>query len=99
MSINLDRCIHVVCEHYELTEAVLAMKGQKRKPSEARTVIGWVAKQGGITLSEVVRKFGRNVATLSIAVGRLQYQADKDKKLESWLRLALNECQDIKAGP
>jgi len=96
-SIGLDGCIHVVCKHYELTEADLAMKGQRRRQAEARAIIGWAARQGGITLSEVARRFGRDVATLSISVRRLQDRADKDEGLKSRLRLIFDECQDIKA--
>lgn len=98
VSISLDDCIHVVCERYELTEADLAVKGQRRKPSEARAVIGWVARQnGGITLSEIARRFGRDVATLSLSVRRLQDRAARDEKLEGQLKLIFDECQDAKA--
>jgi len=98
VSISLDECIHIVCKRYELTEADLAMKDQRRKPSEARAVIGWVAKQdGGFTLSEVARRFGRDVATLSISVRRLQDRAFKDEALKGQLQLILDECKDIKA--
>ncbi len=98
VSISLDGCIHVVLERYELTEADLAMKSQRRKPSEARAVIGWMGRESAsFTLSEVARRFGRDIATLSISVRRLQQRADKDEKLKSRLRFMLDECQDIKA--
>jgi len=97
-SINLDDCIHVVCKHYALTAADLAIKDQRRKPSEARAVIGWTGRQsGGFTLSEAARRFGRDVATMSLAVRRLQDRADKDKGLEGRLQLIFDECQDAKA--
>jgi len=98
VSISMDRCVHVVCERYGLTETELAMKNQRQKPSEARALIGWVAKQNGsITLSEVARRFGRDVATLSISVSRLQRRASYDEKLGNQLRLIFDECQDAKA--
>jgi len=98
VSISLDECIHIVCKRYELTEADLAMKDQRRKPSEARAVIGWVARQNSsMTLSEVARRFGRDVATLSISVRRLQDRAIKDEALKGQLQLIFDECKDIKA--
>jgi len=98
VSISLDGCTHVVLESYELTEADLAMKGQRRKPSEARAVIGWIGRESaGFTLSEVARRFGRDIATLSLSVRRLQQRADKDEKLKNQLRHMFDKCQDIKA--
>jgi len=97
-SISLDDCTDVVCKNYELTEADLAIKDRRRKPSEARAVIGWTGRQsGGFTLSEAARRFGRDVATMSLAVRRLQDRADKDKGLEGRLQLIFDECQDAKA--
>jgi len=97
-AILVDDCIHVVCKHYALTEADLAIKDQRRKPSEARAVIGWTGRQsGGFTLSEAARRFGRDVATMSLAVRRLQDRADKDEGLKGRLQLIFDECQDIKA--
>ena len=97
-AISLDDCIDVVCKHYALTEADLAMKDQRRKPALARAVIGLAGRQsGGFTLSEVARRFGRDVSTLSISVRRLQDRLRKDEVLASHLRSALNKCQDIKA--
>jgi len=96
-SISLDGCIHVVCKRYELTEADLAMKGQRRRPTEARAIIGWAARQDGITLSEVAKRFGRDVATLSISVRRLQDRTGRDEAFASRLRSIFDECQDVKA--
>ncbi|MFQ5356690.1 MAG: hypothetical protein ACE5DY_09460 [Mariprofundaceae bacterium] len=65
-----------------------------------RAVIGQVARQNGsITLSEVARRFGRDVATLSISVRRLQERAVKDEALKARLLLICDECQNIKAWP
>jgi len=98
VSISLDGCIHVVLECYELSEADLPMKSQRRKPSEARAVIGWMGRESAsFTLSEVARRFGRDIATLSISIRRLQQRADKDEKLKNRLRLMFDKCQDIKA--
>ncbi len=97
-SISLDGCIYAVCECYGITQIELAIKDQRRKPSEARAVIGWVGRQsGGFTLSAVARRFGRDIATISLAVRRLQSRADKDDRLEGRLRSIFDECQSIKA--
>jgi len=88
---------YFVCKRYGLTEADLAMKGQRRRPTEARAIIGWAARQDGITLSEVTKRFGRDVATLSISVRRLQDRTGRDEAFASRLRSIFDECQDVKA--
>jgi putative transposase len=80
--ITLDKLIKMVSQSYRLTESDLASVGRERRASEARCVIGWLAqKSGQVTLTEVGRRFGRDVATLSRGVHRLVLKAKGSKTL------------------
>lgn len=80
--ITLDKLIKITCHEYQLTESDLASASRSHRASEARCVIGWLAqKSGQITLTEVGKRFGRDVATLSHGVQRLGLTAKTSKML------------------
>lgn len=77
---RLDDCIKIVCQFYGLQPSELSQRGRMRKPSEARAIVAWlVRKYGSETLSDVARKFGRDVATMSTAVRRLESKMIKSE--------------------
>jgi len=79
---RLDDCIEIVCRFYELQPCELSKYGRMRKPSEARAVVAWLIRQhGSETLSDVARRFGRDVATMSSAVRRLEEKMMKSETL------------------
>lgn len=54
----------------------VAVAARTRFASEARWVIGWLAQQSGqITLTEVSKRVGKDVATLSHGVQQLGLKA------------------------
>ena len=80
--ITLDELIQIVCRDYKLTDAELASTGRRRLTSEARSVVGWLAqKSGQVTLTEVGKRLGRDVATLSRGVQQLGEKAKASKAL------------------
>lgn len=80
--ITLDRLIKAVCEEYQMAESDLACANRTRLASEARCVIGWLAqKSGQITLTEVGKRFGRDVATLSHGVQQLSLEVKTSRVL------------------
>ncbi len=73
-----------MCQAYGLKEAELRAFGQGRVTSEVRAVVGWLEVEfGSATLSEVGRRFNRDVATMSSAVRRLIYRARDLKALRN----------------
>ena len=61
-----------VCIGYGISEPDLKSPSQNRKISEARAVVGWLARElGCVTLSEVGRLVNRDVGSISSAVRRL----------------------------
>ena len=89
--VTLDRLIKTVGQGYRLTESDLASANRARQASEARCVIGWLAQESGqVTLTEVGRRFGRDVTTLSRGVRRLALKAKISKVLAQRLAGFIN---------
>ncbi len=79
---KLDRIVRSVCRAYGMKEAELKGPGQRRDKSEVRAVLGWLAMEyGSATLSEVGKRFNRDVGTMSSAVRRLVDRAVDEKLL------------------
>ena len=80
--ITLDKLINIVCLEYRLAESDLASAGREHLASEARCIIGWIAlRSGQISLTEVGKRFGRDVATLSHGVQKLGLKVKTSKML------------------
>ena len=81
--VPLDKIVKKVCQHYGLKEEALIARGGERRMSEARAVIGWLTMQrGNTTLTEVGKRFGRDVATLSTTMRRLVERAERSERLK-----------------
>jgi len=81
--VSLDKIVNKVCHHYGLKEEELIARGRWRRMSEARAMIGWLAVQkGNVTLTEVGKRFGRDVATLSTTIRRLIERAERLEALK-----------------
>ena len=65
----------------DLPLQLLFVTGKDRKLSEARGMAGWLVMELGVgTLSELSRRTGRDVTTLSSGVKRLQIRSKADFK-------------------
>ena len=79
-----------VCAHYGLGEDDLAGPSRRRLFSEARGVIGYLARRSAAaSLSEVARRFDRDLTTISRAVRRIEDRAAREagfaRRMESQL--------------
>ena len=73
---------HVMLRGNGMKEAELKGPGQRRDKSEVRAVVGWLAMEyGSATLSEVGKRFNRDVGTMSSAVRRLVDRAMDEQLL------------------
>jgi len=71
--IALDDLVRCVCKDYGIDEERPVSTSRHRYTSEARQVIGWLAlKANNLTLTQVAQYFGRDVATLSRGVKRVE---------------------------
>lgn len=78
---SLDRIMQEVCRHYHFEEKDFFVRGKDRELSEARWMAGWLVMELGVgTLSELGRRTGRDVTTLSAGVKRLQIRSQTDFK-------------------
>jgi len=83
---GLDDCIAMVCRCYALPVSVLSERSRTRKPAEARAVTAWLMQRYGEgTLSDVARRFGRDVATLSTSVRGLEERMMKSDDLRKMI--------------
>jgi putative transposase len=74
--VTLDELAERVAGAYGLEPPVLSAHGRQRRPSEARALIAALATEArAATLSEVARRFDRDVATLSEGVQRVRLRA------------------------
>jgi hypothetical protein len=70
---TFEDCVSVVCQHYQMRPEELSAAGRRRRPSEARAVVAWlIRRHGDMALAEVAKRFGRDAATISTSVRRLE---------------------------
>ena len=70
--VSFDRVVARVCQVYRLPQGALRGGNRNRVAAEARAVIGYLAVETGCaTLTDVARRFGRDVSTLSKGVQRV----------------------------
>jgi hypothetical protein len=91
----LNDIIGRVCQEYELIETQLKAKTQDRKASECRAVISWLAIEfKSATLTEVAKRFNREVSTMSSVIRRLVQRAEKSKKLKKKLNTFMSSWEN-----
>jgi len=89
---SLDKLVKTVCEAYGVTDRQLCDLSRNRKAAEVRSVIGHLAMQTECAaLTEVARRFGRDVATLSKGVRRLAEQAEVSKEVRERIGCLLEQ--------
>jgi len=89
---KLDDCIEIVCRFYELQPFALSDKNRMRKPSEARAIIAWlIQRHGSEALSDVAKRFCRDVSTLSTAVRRLEEKMLQSREFKEFISMIEKE--------
>ena len=75
-----------MCREYGLSPEELRAPTQSRLASEARAVVGWLARESGsATFVAVGEEVRREVPTISSAVRRLSERAGRDAALKGRL--------------
>jgi putative transposase len=88
---DLDAVVDYVCARYETTTEALRGRSRIRRLAQARGTIGWLAMHtGAATLTDVARRFHRDIATLSEAVRRVDLASGQDPATAEALRAAIN---------
>jgi REP-associated tyrosine transposase len=79
--VPVDNFLEAVCSHYGLA-SVQELAGRDRKASAARGVAARLALEtGACTLTELARKMGRDVSTLSSAAQRIRAKEKRDRQI------------------
>ena len=90
--LTIQGIVGKVCKEYNIDEAALRMQSQQRAASQARAVIGWLARElGCTTISEVGRLVNRDVGSISSAVRRLSNRMQKEAELAHQVRRIMAE--------
>ncbi|MEE9354514.1 MAG: helix-turn-helix domain-containing protein [Methylococcaceae bacterium] len=80
--LSFELVLTVVCEEFGFKHSDLSIGTRQRGPAEARTVIGLLAAELGTgSLTEVSKRFSRDVVTLSEEVKRIRIKLTGDKLL------------------
>jgi putative transposase len=79
---TLDRIMLEVCRYFHVKAKDFFVSGKDRQLSVARGMAGWLTLELGVgTLTDLSRRTGRDVTTLSAGVKRLQIRSKTELKL------------------
>jgi putative transposase len=79
--------VEKVCLAYHLDKTTLKTQSQQRVVSEARAVVGWLARElGCVTLSDVGKHVNRDVGSISSSVRRLSERMEEVPELADRVR-------------
>ena len=84
--VPVDDLVDSVCTVFGLSRAQVHSRSRNRKFAEARAAMGWLAVEAHAgSLSELARRLGRDVSTLSGAATRLERRRAEDPLLRARL--------------
>jgi hypothetical protein len=87
LRLTAQEIVDKVCEAYKIDEATLKAPSQQRLASEARAIVGWLAKEvGGVTLSAVASLVNRDIGSISSSVRRLSDRMQEFPELADRVR-------------
>jgi hypothetical protein len=82
--ITLENIIEKSCELYDADQKDLDSKMRRKKLSDTRTSISyWVLQLETLSLSELAKKFNKDISTLSNGVRKLEKDAEKFEKVKA----------------
>ena len=85
--VTLRKIIDEVCHAYTIDEVSLKTSSQQRVASEARAVVGWLARElGCATLTDVGKLVNRDVGSISSSVRRLSDRIQDEPELADRVR-------------
>lgn len=81
-TIELSVLVRAVCNEYDMDMSELLARNRRHLPSEVRAVVAWLAVDlKAATLTGVAQLFGRDVATLSGSVRKIEARRKSDAEL------------------
>ena len=84
--VSVDDLVDSVCSVFGLSRAQVHSRSRNRKFAEARAAMGWLAVEARAgSLSELARRLGRDVSTLSGAASNLERRRAEDPLLRARL--------------
>lgn len=93
---TMDGVLNAVMELYGVTMEEMVSPGQGIRISEARALAAWgVLSLTGATLTDLARKFGRDVTSLSSAIKRFIERSKKDEAISAKMDLLRNAVTDF----
>lgn len=82
IEINMSEVVREISKAYKVPTQRIVDSSNNREGALLRGISAYVAKEiGGVTLSEAAKHFGRDQATISIAVTKLRERLSKDEYL------------------
>ena len=91
LDITLEEIALHISAEYGVSEGELRSPTRNRKASEARAVVGWLARRLGVaSIKEVAGYFQREASTLSRRVGRVDLEAKNSDELRGRLDRFIN---------
>ena len=96
LRLTAQEIVDKVCHAYNINEAVLKAQSQQRIASEARAVVGWLARElNCTTFSDVGKLVNRDVGSISSSVRRLSDRMLEAPELADWVRSLKAVFEDI----
>lgn len=73
VKISMDALLEVVCRHFHIVPAELTLPGKNRRLAHARAMAAWLVQDlSSLSLTELSRRSGRDISSLSAGAGRLR---------------------------
>jgi len=95
LHLTAQEIVDKVCLAYNIDEISLRSQSQQRIASEARAVVGWLARElGCVTLSDVGKLVNRDVGSISSSVRRLAGRMQEAPGLADRVRSLKTELEE-----
>lgn len=88
---RFDMVAHHVVQIFDVTIGELFSPSQKKRPTEARQVLCWIARRDGMSFSEIGRRISRDHTTVMSAVAAVDNRVD----LRTKANVVLNLVADV----
>jgi REP-associated tyrosine transposase len=91
---SLEAVIEAVTKIYGLREEDLRSSGQKRRPSEARSLAAWAVRElTDATLNDLAGRLARDASTLSAAIRRFEVRVKNEPDLAEKVKTLKKELE------
>lgn len=96
VEIMVEEIVQAICRRWGKKISEIQSKRRTWQEAMIRAIAAYVGREvGGITLTETAKYLGRDLATLSLGVRRLEEGLDKDARLRQRIR---HLCKELRGG-